>query len=446
MDRGVDHSRGLSVAVPGANRGYCESKRIDWRSSSVRRAARRKSRRTFLRILLAFAVPIILILACVIAFTSAPSSEIRARSSFVSIEVVSESCWGFNSVAIDSNDKVHIAYSYDGDHLYYSTNAGGEWLIQPVDGFLALGDFCSIAVDSNNKAHISYFDRMFPGALKYANNTGGSWERQVVDSGSVGTYTSIAIDSNDKVHISYYDFGFRALKYVTNAGGLWFAEMYDWQDVGMYTSIAIDSNDVVHISYTGWDDVDSDWNLKYISNPGGFWTPETIDGAGTTGSTGLYTSIAIDPNDDVHISYYDEANTDLRYATNTSGSWVCCTLDSVGDVGNYSSIAVDSDGYVHISYYDETNADLKYVTNADGEWDNCTLDSDEDVDVGQYTSIAVDSYDRIHISYFDRTNYDLKYACDSEVIPEFSSPAVVVGVTIAMVAVFIALRRREKRP
>ena len=49
-------------------------------------------------------------------------------------------------------------------------------------------------------------------------------------------------------------------------------------------------------------------------------------------------------------------------------SWMFSTIDSTGDVGLQSSIAVDSNSGVHISYLDNTNGDLKYATNADGSW------------------------------------------------------------------------------
>jgi hypothetical protein len=120
------------------------------------------------------------------------------------------------------------------------------------------------------------------------------------------------------------------------------------------------------------------------------------------------TSIAIDSQGKVHISYGDYTNYDLKYITNTTGIWVVETLDRTGNVGWYNSIAVDSKGKVHISYDDFTNYDLKYITNATGVWMVETLDSTGDV--GWYNSITVDNSDRVHISYFDRTNSDLKYA------------------------------------
>src|SRR3989304_3484256 len=88
-----------------------------------------------------------------------------------------------------------------------------------------------------------------------------------------------------------------------------------------------------------------------------------------------------------HISYYNNTNDDLRYATNASGTWVTTTVDSSGDVGWHTSIALDTAGKAHISYLDYTNGDLKYATNASGTWITTTVDSRGDV--GWDTSIAL---------------------------------------------------------
>lgn len=42
------------------------------------------------------------------------------------------------------------------------------------------------------------------------------------------------------------------------------------------------------------------------------WATETVD---SSGIVGIYTSIALDSSDDAHISYYDDANDDLRYSS-----------------------------------------------------------------------------------------------------------------------------------
>jgi hypothetical protein len=192
-----------------------------------------------------------------------------------------------------------------------------------------------------------------------------------------------------------------ALISTTNATGSWVLESLDSTgDVGLYTSIAVDSQDKVHISY--YDSTDDD--LKYITNATGSWVVETLDSIGIFSSN---TSIAVDSQDKVHISYYDSTNLDLKYITNATGSWVAETLDSTGDVGGYTFLAVDSQDKVHISYYDRTNLDLKYITNATGSWVAETLDSTGYV--GSSTSLAFDAQDKVHISYYDSTDHDLKY-------------------------------------
>ena len=148
--------------------------------------------------------------------------------------------------------------------------------------------------------------------------------------------------------------------------------------------------------------------------PDGVWqSSQTID---STGDVGIYSSLALDSNNKVHVAYYDQANTNLKYATNASGSWIASTIDSTGDVGNYASIAVDSNDKVHMSYYDSGgNSDLKYATNTSGSWIYTTLDSDGSV--GAATSIAIDSNDKVHISYADATGKgvggDLNYATNT---------------------------------
>ena len=54
-------------------------------------------------------------------------------------------------------------------------------------------------------------------------------------------------------------------------------------------------------------------------------------------------------------------NGDLKYATDKSGSWVTTSIDTSGNVGSYTSIGIDSNDAVHISYRDTTNTELKYI-------------------------------------------------------------------------------------
>ena len=67
-----------------------------------------------------------------------------------------------------------------------------------------------------------------------------------------------------------------------------------------------------------------------------------------------YPDMAIDGSDKLHIAYYDNLNEDLKYATDTSGSWQTQTIYSAGTTGLYPSIALDDLGMVHAVEFGET--------------------------------------------------------------------------------------------
>ncbi len=300
------------------------------------------------------------------------------------------------------------------------TLALGAWQTETVDIPLIgseeyveefLGQYSSIAVDSNDIVHISYFDSIAGssppgGRLKYASGFRGSWVPITIDSaGFVGEYSSIAVDSADNVHISYYNRASDRLKYATNVG-TWTTTTVGSTSGGEYTSIALGSDDSLHISH-----INSSVVLMYTNS-----TVTTGNNVDTVITVTGFNSIALDSSNIPHISYYDDSNTRLKHAQYDSGvGWIRGIVDeSTGvDVGQYSSIAIDSLGYIHISYYDATNGDLKHAVYdiLEAVWLRETVDSADDV--GQYSSIAIDSNDKVHISYYDATNGDLKYATNA---------------------------------
>ena len=120
-------------------------------------------------------------------------------------------------------------------------------------------------------------------------------------------------------------------------------------------------------------------------------------------------SLAIDSNDNLHVTYQDEVYDNLEYVTYGGSSWSSpVTLDSSGDLGYYSSLAIDSNDNLHVTYLDSTNDNLEYMTHDGSSWSTpVSLDSTDDV--GSDSSLAIDSNDNLHVTYYDYTNENLEY-------------------------------------
>ena len=192
---------------------------------------------------------------------------------------------------------------------------------------------------------------------------------------------------------------------ISAEAGIWTSTVIDYQgDVGQYSSIAIDSDGDIHISY--YDQTNE--SLRYASKTSGQWNRIEVD---SEMSTGTWTSIAVDSGGNSHISYMSSTYGELKYATDAGVGWSNQTVDDSAIVGRYSSIALDEEEKVHISYHDTTHNDLKYATNVNGFWEDLTVDNEGDT--GLYTSICVDSQGAVHISYYDLTNKSLKYASNA---------------------------------
>jgi len=301
------------------------------------------------------------------------------------------------------------------------TNSGGALGVPVAVELSSIGEWLEVALDSDGYRHVSTADSSnFD--LMYATDASGAWVNITVDApGQVGQHNSIAVDSEDVVHIAYYSFKddtnvlTRDLKYATCASSC--SSASSWSNitldatglVGLGTSIAVDSNDGVHISYT--DSTNAALKYTMCSSSCGTassWSNVSVDDIGT--GVSKPTDIAIDSNDAVHIAYHWQAsgtnNYNVRYATCTTScasasSWTNTSGISLSNIYDVA-LAIDSNDALHIAGYDATNKDIIYLACTS----SCTSASSwsnisavTTGDVGSRLSIAVDSTNNPHISY-----------------------------------------------
>jgi hypothetical protein len=297
-----------------------------------------------------------------------------------------------------------------------------SWRIEVVDNKVDVGMYTSIALDASGNPHIAYLSGR---TLKYAEWTSSTWRIEVIDNDTWWNTEglSLALDAGGNPHVSYSQFpgptiGFEPvppsrLKYAKRASSGWSIEIVDDDGVWPYPSLALDENNNPHMSYYGSD------NLKYTKWTGSAWDIQVIDDNLSVGGLS-FSSLVLDKSGDPHISYYDRSNSVIKYASWSGENWFTENVDNVGHLIILLS-AFDSDDILHMSYCDGMSGDLKYAKRTPAGWLLEKIDNVPASLIGTglgvvYHSIAVDSSGNPHVSYSKyernggRANAVLKYA------------------------------------
>jgi hypothetical protein len=314
------------------------------------------------------------------------------------------------SLALDAQDRPHIAYQYALAYdLRYASFDGARWVTKTVDTFGITGVLPSLALDDQDRPRIayrisgSYMDLLY--AWTGPDIASGPWVTTTVDTpGDCGIDPSLVLDGAGYPRISYNCNS--CLMYAHDDGSGWQIETVTCGEgwYGWNSSLELDSQGYPHISYlAGWPISD----LMYAWHDGAQWQHETID---SQGSVGLYTSLALDRQDHPHISYYDDSAYALKYAWHDGTTWHLEVVDSghVGQegIGKYTSLVLDAADHPHISYFDDAHNELRYAHFDGTRWLVETVDAGY---AGFNTSLALDAQGRPHISYRGNRYY-LRYA------------------------------------
>ena len=297
-------------------------------------------------------------------------------------------------IRLDDNDNVHIVYHARAtDKLNYSSNAQGAWITQTLDGeSTTRGKGVSMELDRNGDMHLIHLD-------------------EDTDQLRFGKFRSLANRETYEIHPSLPS----GLSFGANNGTIWgtptagFSATYytiyaNTTTQSATTTVQLMSMWQVEPSVAGVEMMKDDTLTTITFNWSG-WSSNLVNSstiANHAGAAGFFNSVVTDSNGKLHIiSYRDDAQEDLKYTTNESGSWQTTTIDSNQNIGQYCSVAIDSADGLHVSYHKYEGSDLKYAYKAAGSssWSNVIVDGTG----GKYTSIAIDSNDNPHIAYRDST-------------------------------------------
>lgn len=225
--------------------------------------------------------------------------------------------YGVSSIAVDSAGNPHISYYNSGNHnLEYANKTGLTWVIETVENGITTNpttywSTLSIAMDSSSNPHIGYYNQA-TGQVKYASKSGGIWTTETVESLDDVSDCSLAFDLAGNPHISYGFYNYpnpNSLHYASKTGGIWGIESVSTEDDSTQgCSLAFDSSNIPHIIIYG----ESDKKIIHTTKINGNWVTTAV----TNGTSLEYVSneaIAIDSNDNMHITYKIYASQGTNY-------------------------------------------------------------------------------------------------------------------------------------
>jgi hypothetical protein len=168
---------------------------------------------------------------------------------------------------------------------------------------------------------------------------------------------------------------------------------------GVQASIAIDKDENLHVSYFSG-------GVKYGFRPANTSHWFTMGIAPGGGYSEIFTRVALDAAGNPYICFTPGAYEYVAFAKHT---WNIQQIDPQSGMIEYTcSLAIGADGTSHAIWYQENRAHLRYAVLEKGMWLARTLDFD--MQTGKWNSMLLDAHGNPHISYDVFTKGELKYA------------------------------------
>lgn len=294
----------------------------------------------------------------------------------------------------------------------------GDLTMSVADGFtataIAEGIKPDLALAPDGSPGIAYLVEEIEGFVAYADAATGWTPERVVDGYFYGPI-GLAYAPDGAPHIAYHDHQDTSfnqdkgdLTLAVRTGSAWASEAIndDGHD-GWDSTIVIGADGVTRAAGIDPEQFGGTDGVEYYEFRDGAWDVTAI-GSGPVAYE-FNVSLAVDPDGNPALTYYDNNEQNLVYAVRRNGTWSIEVVDSEGDAGRYSSLTFDAAGNPHISYLrfeEPTRGTVRYATLEDGGWTTGDVDRLTDLLPGftgarRVTAIAVDSDQIPHIVYSD---------------------------------------------
>ena len=210
-----------------------------------------------------------------------------------------------------------------------------------------------MVIDVDGHPHAGYYAAT--STLKYASLTGGTFSSVVVDTGvDTGRPPGIAVDSQRRPHLAYHDAADTVLRYaVWGAGGWVLEEVYRSPQLDLRSqSLALDALGQPLIVFTeGLDATRA--ALKAARRVDGHWRVETVEESSKPSGP---IQVLIEPGGRVHLTYYGNTPSELRYARKSGSGWAVGGVHAVYSSSSAMPISLAPSGAVVVPFIDPIRA------------------------------------------------------------------------------------------
>jgi hypothetical protein len=260
--------------------------------------------------------------------------------------------FGIPSIDLDSQQRPHIAFQYEAWHNFrYAYHDGAGWVIEdivPAEPTRVKKEI-SLALDANDVPHVAFYQSE---TVRYGNRIGGTWSDEYVTGSSLEEYrslTPLVIDPAGSPHIATKGYVTGAYSY-RKENGAWITSTIDEDDdAGQMAALAIGPDGTLHMSYERYGVLGGVFYAR--SSAPGQWTIEQI----IEKADHWPGDIAVDSHGRPYVAYNEwtgtwnePQNVGLTVAWKTSGGWVSLLVDADGE---NPSLAIDPQDRVHVCYF-----------------------------------------------------------------------------------------------
>jgi hypothetical protein len=247
-----------------------------------------------------------------------------------------------------------------------------EWALTEI----ARGVKPDLAFDAQDQPAVAFLLEDREGFIAFADQASDWTEERVADGYFYGPI-GLAYDPEGNPIVAYHDH--QDIEFNMDLGDLVVASRSDaeWTNSaatddghdGWDSTVAVAQDGAIHAVGIDPQQFDREDGIEHYTLTGNRWTVTPI-GSGPI-EYEWNVSLAIKPDGEPALTYFDNNTQDLKFAERLNNVWSIETVVETGDVGRFSSLAIDDEGTLHISFYDkigETSGTVRYATRVDGAW------------------------------------------------------------------------------